>query len=64
MKNMGPRLSLSRHTQDRCRSISWLKYDPSINLTAKSYFMTIVNKKQKAVRDKNWMAVQKHNGVN
>ncbi len=47
LKNMGPRLSLSRHTQDRCRAISWLKYDPSVNQTAKSYFTTIVNKKQK-----------------
>jgi hypothetical protein len=47
LMNMGPRLSLSRHTQDRCRSISWLKYDPNVNRTAKSYFTTIVNKKQK-----------------
>ena len=47
LKNMGPRLSLSRHTQDRCRSISRLKYDPSVNQTAKSYFTTIVNKQQK-----------------
>jgi hypothetical protein len=47
LKNMGPRLSLSRHTQDRCRSISWLKYDSSVNRTAKSNFTTIVNKKQK-----------------
>ncbi len=47
LKNMGPRLSLSRHTQDRYRSISQLKYDPSVNQTAKSYFTTIVNKKQK-----------------
>ena len=47
LKNIGPRLSLSRHTQDRCRAISRLKYDPSVNRTAKSYFTTIVNKKQK-----------------
>jgi hypothetical protein len=52
LKNMGPRLSLSRHTQDHCRSISWLKYDPSVNRTAESYFTTKVNKKSKAVRDK------------
>jgi hypothetical protein len=47
LKNMGPRLSLSRHTQDRRRSISRLKYDPSVNQTAKSYFATKVNNKQK-----------------
>jgi hypothetical protein len=44
---MGPRLSLSRHTQDCCRAISRLKYDPSVNQTAKSYFMLVVNKKHK-----------------
>ena len=47
LKNIGPRLSISRHTEDRCRAISRLKYDPSVNGTAKSYFTTIVNKKQK-----------------
>ncbi len=57
LKNMGPRLSLSRHTQDRCRSISRRKYDPSVDRTAKSYFTTIVKKKQKQSRQ-NWMAVQ------
>ena len=47
LKNIGPRLSLSRHTKDHCRAIPRLKYDPSVNGTAKSYFTTIVNKKQK-----------------
>ncbi len=41
-----------RHTQYRWRSISRLEYDPSVNQTAESYFMTKVNKKSKAVRDK------------
>ncbi len=47
LKNIGPRLSLSRHTEDHCRAISRFKYDPSGNRTAKSYFKIIVNKKQK-----------------
>jgi hypothetical protein len=33
-------------------AISRLGYDPSVNQTAKSYFMTQVNKNSKAVRDK------------
>ncbi len=41
-----------KHTQYRCRSISRLEYDPSVNQTAESYFTTKVNKKSKAVRDK------------
>jgi hypothetical protein len=41
-----------RHTQYRCKSISWLDYDPSVNQTAESYFTSKVNKKSKAVRDK------------
>ena len=49
---MGPRLSLSKSYTDHCRSISRLKYDPSVNRTAESYFTTKVNKKSKAVRDK------------
>ncbi len=33
-------------------AISWLEYDPSVNQTAETYFMTKVNKSSKAVRDK------------
>ncbi len=52
LKNMGPRLSLSKAYQYHCRSISWLWYDPSVNRTAQSYFTMKVNKKSKLVRDK------------
>ncbi len=48
---------------DRCRSISWLKYDPSVNQTAKSYFMTPVNKKQKQSETKLDGSL-KYNGAN
>jgi len=40
-----------KHTQDHCRSISSLEYDPSVNQTAESYFRTKVNNKSKAGRD-------------
>jgi len=40
-----------KHTQDHCRSISLLEYDPSVNQTAESYFRTKVNNKSKAGRD-------------
>jgi hypothetical protein len=53
---MGLRLSLSKAYTDRCRSISRLKYDLSVNRTAESYFTTKVNKKQSSQR-LNWMAV-------
>ncbi len=49
---MGQRLSLLKAYTDHCRSISRLKYDPSVNQTAKSYFMTRVKEEAKAVRDK------------
>ena len=63
LKNIGPRLSLSKHTEDRCRAISRLKYDPSIIRTAKSYFTTIVNNKQKQSETK-LDGSPKHNGAN
>ncbi len=63
MKNMGPRLSLLKAYTDRCRSISRLKYDPSVNQTAKSYFTTIVNKKQKQSETKLDVSL-KYNGAN
>ncbi len=47
MKNMGLRLSLLKAYTDRCRAISRLKYNPSVNQIAKSYFTTIVNEEQK-----------------
>ncbi len=63
LKNIGPILSLSRHTQDHCRSISRLKYDLSVNQTAKSYLATIVNKKQKQSETKLDSSL-KYNGAN
>jgi hypothetical protein len=40
-------------------TISWLEYDPSVNQTAESYYMTKVkNSKQSQRQD--WMAVSKH----
>jgi hypothetical protein len=46
-----------RHTQYRCRSISRLGYDPSVNRTAEGYFTTKVNKNSKSSQRQNWMAV-------
>ncbi len=39
--------------------ISWLEYDPIVNQTAESYFMTKV-KSSKCSQRQNWMAVSKH----
>ena len=52
MKNIGPRLSLSKAYTIPLQIVSQLVHNPSINQTAESYFMTKVNKKSKAVRDK------------
>jgi hypothetical protein len=41
-------------------AISRLEYDPSVNQTAESYFMTKVNKSSKDSQRQNWMAVSKH----
>ncbi len=62
MKNMGPRLSLSK-AYTRPRSISWLKYDPSVDQTAESYLTTKVNKKQKQSETKLDGSL-KYNGAN
>jgi hypothetical protein len=40
-------------------AISRLEYDPSINQTAESYFMTEVNENSKCSQRQNWMAVSK-----
>ncbi len=40
-------------------AISRHGYDPSVNQTAKSYFMTKVNKNSKSSQRQNWMAVSK-----
>jgi hypothetical protein len=40
-------------------AISWLEYDPSVNQTTDSYFMTKV-KNSKCSQRQNWMAVSKH----
>jgi hypothetical protein len=40
-------------------AISWLEYNPSVNQTAESYFMTKV-KSSKCSQRQNWMAVSKH----
>ncbi len=40
-------------------TISWLEYDPSVNQTAESYYMTKV-KNSKCNQRQNWMAVSKH----
>jgi hypothetical protein len=37
-------------------AISWIEYDPSVNLTAESYFITKV-KSLKCSQRQNWMAV-------
>jgi hypothetical protein len=41
-------------------AISWLEYDPSVNQTAESYFITKVNKSSKCNQRQNWMAVSKY----
>jgi hypothetical protein len=41
-------------------AISWLEYDPSVNQTAESYLMTIVNKNSKRSQRQIWMAVSKN----
>jgi hypothetical protein len=40
-------------------AISWLEYDPSVNQTAESNFMTKV-KSSKCSQRQNWIAVSKH----
>jgi hypothetical protein len=40
--------------------ISLLEYDPSVNPTAESYFMTTVNENSKCNQRQNWMAVSEH----
>ncbi len=40
-------------------AISWLEYDPSVNQTAESYFITKV-KSSKSSQRQNWMTVSKH----
>ncbi len=57
MKNMGPRFSNQRHTHTVAVAILWLGYDPSVDQTAESYFMTKVNKNSKSSQKQNWMAV-------
>ncbi len=52
-----------RHTQDHCRSISRLNYDPSVIQTAESYLTTKVNKKQKQSETKLDGSL-KYNGAN
>ncbi len=52
LKNMGPRLSLLRHTQTLEDQSHGLSMTPVPIKQLKATFMTRVNKKQKAVRDK------------
>jgi hypothetical protein len=40
-------------------AISWLEYDPSINQTVESYFMTKDKMNSKCSQGQNWMAVLK-----
>jgi hypothetical protein len=40
-------------------AISWLECDPSVNLTAESYYMRKV-KSSKCSQSQNWMAVSNH----
>ncbi len=40
-------------------AISWLEYDPSVNQTAKSYYMPKAKNSKRSQRQ-NWMAVSKH----
>jgi hypothetical protein len=61
LKNMGPKLSISKeYTHNVADAISRLEYDPSGNQTPESYFMTKVNKNSKCSQRQNWMAVSKH----
>ena len=41
-------------------AILQLEYDPNVNQTAESYFMTKVNKNSKCSQRQKWMAVSKH----
>jgi hypothetical protein len=52
LKNMGPRLSLSKAYTIPLQINLQLEYDPSVNQTAENYFTTKVNENSKAVRDK------------
>jgi hypothetical protein len=45
---------------DIADAISRLEYDPSVNQSAESYFMTNVNKSSKHSQRQNWIAVSKH----
>jgi hypothetical protein len=54
---MGPRLSLSKAYTIPLQSISRLRYGPSVNQTAESYFTKKINKNSKSSQRQNWMAV-------
>jgi hypothetical protein len=56
--NLGPSVIKVIHNTVAYK-ISWLEYDPSVNQTAKSYYMTKV-KSSKCSQIHNWMAVSKH----
>jgi hypothetical protein len=41
-------------------AISWLEFDPTVNLTAESYFMAKANKSSKQRQGQNWMEGTKY----
>jgi hypothetical protein len=60
LKNMGPRLSISKAYTRLLQMLSRNEYDPSVNRTAESYLMTNVTKNSKCSQRQNWIAVSKH----
>jgi hypothetical protein len=61
LEKYGPKIvNIKKMHNTIADAISQLEYDPSVNQTAESYFMTKVNKNSKCSQRKNWMAISKH----
>ncbi len=64
LEEYGPKIVYIKGTHNTVvDAISWLEYDPNINQTAESYFMTKV-KSSKCSQRQNWMTVLKNTGAN
>jgi hypothetical protein len=61
LEEYGPKIVYTKGIHNTVAdAISQLEYDPSVNQTAESYFMTKVNKSSKCNLSQNWIAVSKH----
>jgi hypothetical protein len=62
LEEYGPKIVYIKgiHNYTIADAISQLEYDPSVNQTAESYFLTKVNKNSKCSQRQIWMAVSKN----